>query len=394
MARILLAEDEPILNKLITRILEDAGHQVVSCGDGLEALGRIYSENFDLAVLDVVLPHIHGTRLLESFRKRQPKSMVILISGQAALDAALEAVRFGAYEFIKKPFRQDELLNVVDSALNESRLMGDSGYVYKDGRRQDKSLARNGFSYAISDSILAALAFFLAFLGQAVISEKLNLPFLLNTTELLQMSLSLGFCYAFVFVYKKCHRVDLIGNGRDLAKHIWRNISIAYVIFLAILFAGKDYHVASERMGVLFAYALGTVFLMANRYVLIANFMSLFAKEGGKNIIIVDPGKSAFDISRQIGRQSGSKRIIGFLDKNLALRDGPGANARLIASKDDVDRAVIADDVDELYISGEALSSADLIALLDKLRGRKLKIVMPGVQRESFQLADITSHIS
>ena len=193
MARILVVEDDQYLNSFITRVISDEGHRVESCHDGLEALGKIYSQEFDLAVIDVVLPHIKGTGLLEALKKSQPKAMAIIISGQSDLDSAIESIRHGAYEFIRKPFKKDELIKVVNSALEETRLMSESGYIYKDSRRKDKALVRNGIFYAVSDSILAALAFYLAFLGQSDISAWLKLPFLLKNSDIVQMSVSLGF---------------------------------------------------------------------------------------------------------------------------------------------------------------------------------------------------------
>ena len=392
MARILVVEDDQFLNKFITGVLNDEGHRVESCHDGLDALGKIYSQEFDVAVLDVVLPHLNGTHLLEAFKKSQPNGMAIIISGQSDLDSAIESIRHGAYEFIRKPLKKDELLKIVSSALEEIKLMKESGYVYKDRRRNDKALIRNGILYAVSDSILAALAFYLAFLGQSAVSARLKLPFLLNNTDLVHMSISLGFCYAFIFVYKKCHRLDLIGTGRELIGHIWRNISMAYLVFLAILFVGKDFHVISERIGVILGYFLGTLFLLANRFFLVPNVLALFGKEGQRNIVIVGSGKSAADVSRQIRRRSVSSKIVGFINEDLAFKDGPGANSRLIASRDDIDRVVIASDVEELFIVRDALSTAEILTLLDRLRGRKLKIVMLGGQEESFHIADVKSH--
>lgn len=391
MARILVVEDDPILNDFITRVMKNEGHCVTSSLDGMDALGKIYSDKFDLAVIDVILPRIAGTLLLETLKKHQPKTMVIIISGQANLDSAIDSIRHGAFEFIRKPIRKDELTKVVESALEESRLMKNSSYIYKDIRRKDRSLIKSGIYYAATDSILASLALYMAFLAQHSIFEKFRYPFLVNGVELVQMTLSLGFCYAFIFVFKRCHRVDLIGTGRELIGHLWRNITQAYLLFLAFLFIGKEVHFAYERIGVGIGYAFGLLALAANRFFIAPAILSLFGKEGKKNIIIVGSGSKTAGISKQIRRGSVTGNIVGYINKDFTLRDGPGSNARLIASPEDIDRVVITDDVEELYIDGDALSSTDILTVLDKFRGRKLKIVILGGQADSFRLADVAS---
>ncbi|MEE9552852.1 MAG: response regulator [candidate division Zixibacteria bacterium] len=394
MARILVVEDDSILNDFITRVLKKKDHLVTSSVDGLDALGKIHSDKFDLAIIDVVLPHVSGTRLLETLKKHYPKTMVIIISGQANLESAIDSLRHGAFEFFKKPLREKELTKVVDSALEEARLMKNSGYIYKDKRRKDRSLFRSGVYYALTDSVLTTLGFYLAFLVQYFVFEKINHPFLMDSAELAQMSVSLGFCYVFIFVFKRCHRVDLIGSDKELLGHLWRNITQTYLLFLAILFMGKQVHFAYDRMGVGIGYVLGFIVLAVNRFFIAPVILSRFSKEGKKNIVIVGSGDKAAGLSRQIRRGSIDGNIVGYINEDFILRKGPDPNSKVIASLEDMDRVVITDDVRELYIDGDALSSTEILTVLDKFKGRKLKIVILGGRSESFHLSDVASTVT
>jgi len=391
MAKILVIDDDPAVKGFISKALQNKNHKVTSVSDGLEALGKIYSQEFDLAIIDVVLPRIHGTKLLQALKKHRPGTMVIMISGQADLEIAIESLRGGAFDFIKKPLRVEELEKVVDSALEEAKLMLEKGYVYKDSRRNDTRMIKKGIINAAAESILLGAAFFLAIVLQSLVFSNGDQFGVIGNTELIRMSAGLGFCYAFVFVLKRSHRVDLVGSGREMIGMIWRNLTLAYIMFLAFLFVGQEMHFSSARTWIFSGYLMGFLALIANKYYISQWVHSLFGQEGKKNIVIVGTGDSAREVSRQIQRQDSSRNILGYINDEFELRAGPDRHTRLIATPDDIDHVVITDEVEELYVVGEAFSSAELLSLLDRFKGRKLKIVILGGSKEDFRLADIAA---
>ena len=391
MARILVIDDDSILNNFIAGTLGRKGHRVTSVTDGLEALGEIYSEDFDLAIIDLILPRIHGSRLLEALKKHRPRTMVIMISGQADLEGAIDSLRGGAYDFIKKPLKREELEQAVENALAESRLMKNSGYIYKDGRREDKSMIRKGVFYAAADSALVALSFYLALIGQSILFTGSDRPFLFGDSELIKMSLGLGFCYAFVFVFRRCHRAGPIGAGRELLGHLWRNITQAYIIFLAAISLGAEFQLTGGRGAIGIGYVLGFAFLYANRFFIARGFISLFGREGKKNIVVVGTGRTANEVSRLIRGHSDSRNISGYIDNDPEPKAGADDRRKLITSSEDIDRIVMTDKVEELYIAADAFSPGEILDLLDRFKDRNLKVVILGGKDDIFRPADVES---
>ncbi len=378
MAKILVVDDDLAMQSFMVKTLEAAGHQISAVSGGLEALGKIYAESFDLAILDVVLPHVSGPGLLDVIRKRSPRTMVVMVSGQADLDSTIESLKNGAYDFIKKPLKKDDLEKIVHKALEEGRLMRNSGYIYKDRRRQDKSLIKNGILYAIFDSLLAGLSIYLAFLGQIHLFRMLNQPLFMGQSELIQLGLGLTFCYAFSFVFKRSYRVDLLGSGWELTGQIWKNITRAYLLFLAILFLTEDINFTASRIAIGLGYILGFLLILTNRFIIIPSAITRLRREGKKNIVIVGSGKPAGRVSQQALRQPEPGTVIGYIDRDHSVKDSMGPNARVIASREDADRVILTDDVEELYIAGDALSATEVLNLLDRFRGPKLKVIVLG----------------
>ncbi len=389
MANILIADNDITVQGFMVKTLEAAGHQITAASDGLEALGKIYAGSFDLAILGVALPYVGGAGLLDVIRKRSPRTMVVMVSDQANLDSITEALRNGAFDFIKKPLEKNDFEKIVQKALEEGRLMRSSGYVYKDRRRLDKSLIKNGILYAISDSLLAGFSICLAFLGQIHLFRMLDRPLFMGQIEFIQMGLGLAFCYAFMFVFKRCHRVDLLGSRLELIGQIWRNVTGAYLLFAAILFLAKDMNLAASRIAIGTGYILGFLLILTNRIIVIPGAITRFRREGKKNIVIVSSGKPAARIRQRAPRQAERRAIVEYVNREHPAMDGIGPNASVIASREDADRVALTDDVEDLYIAGDAFSAAEVLSLLDRFRGRKLKVVVLGRTGEAMKQTKI-----
>lgn len=121
-ARLLIAEDDPDLRDLLQDDLEDAGYETVLAVDGRAALAHIERERefFDLLITDVNMPGLSGAGLLTAMREQRAEAPVIVITAFGSVEQAVELVKAGAFQYLTKPFVIDELLRVVEEALQQS----------------------------------------------------------------------------------------------------------------------------------------------------------------------------------------------------------------------------------------------------------------------------------
>lgn len=120
---ILIADDEPLILGMITEILREQGYAVHPVGDGLEALQALRQDKFHLALLDIGLPGLSGLELLSRIKAEFPQTEVIVFTGHAGLDSAVQALRLGAYDYLlKSEIRLENLQTVVARALERRRL--------------------------------------------------------------------------------------------------------------------------------------------------------------------------------------------------------------------------------------------------------------------------------
>lgn len=116
-ADILIVEDEPVVVTAARRILEGTGLSVATAEDGDQGLALVAKGPYRAVLCDLMLPGTTGLKVLEGARSATPPSLVIMITGYATLENALESFRLGAFDFIPKPFDSEELLAVVGRAL-------------------------------------------------------------------------------------------------------------------------------------------------------------------------------------------------------------------------------------------------------------------------------------
>lgn len=121
-ARILLIDDEAIALANLTHVLQREGHDVVACKNGEDALAELAQGRFDLVLTDLKMPGLDGMDVLRRVRVDTPDTPVIMITGHATLDSAVEAMKAGAYHYLAKPFRLAEAREVVRAALDVGRL--------------------------------------------------------------------------------------------------------------------------------------------------------------------------------------------------------------------------------------------------------------------------------
>jgi len=124
---ILVVDDEPGIRDLLAWELRGQGHYVVTAADGAEALEEIRRAEFDLIISDVRMPRVGGLEVLRFTKETAPETEVVIATGYAEIEYAIECVRQGAFDFIQKPFHTDDLLSTVSRALERRRLRRTAG---------------------------------------------------------------------------------------------------------------------------------------------------------------------------------------------------------------------------------------------------------------------------
>jgi len=121
--RLLLVDDEPrLLSSLYELLRVQAHYQLVTATNGAEALAALSRQHFDLLLLDLRLPDMSGHEIMDFVNAREIDCDVIVMSGEAGIEAAIGALKRGAYDYLRKPYNPPELLKTVENALQKRRL--------------------------------------------------------------------------------------------------------------------------------------------------------------------------------------------------------------------------------------------------------------------------------
>lgn len=123
MAKVLIVDDEGSIRRTLREILEFERYEVSEAVDGLDALAKVKQQSFDLLLLDIKMPKMDGLEALDRIREIAPDTQVVMISGHATIDTAVEAVKRGAFDFIAKPLDLNRLLITLRNALDRSNLV-------------------------------------------------------------------------------------------------------------------------------------------------------------------------------------------------------------------------------------------------------------------------------
>jgi len=129
--RLLLVDDEPRLLRSLHELLDHRGYELTTAATGEEAIAHLASQSFDLLLLDLRLPGLGGHAVMDYILAEGIDSQVIVLSGDVEIEAAIGALKRGAYDFLRKPYPPEELLNAIRHALQERALA-----------RENQSIAR------------------------------------------------------------------------------------------------------------------------------------------------------------------------------------------------------------------------------------------------------------
>ena len=116
--RILLVDDEEMYLEYLSKRLINRGYDVTKCLTGEEALQRVKTDDFDVIILDVLLPGIDGIETLREINTRKPLSEVIMLTGHTSLESGVEGMRLGAFDYLRKPCNTEELVSKIDEAYH------------------------------------------------------------------------------------------------------------------------------------------------------------------------------------------------------------------------------------------------------------------------------------
>src|SRR5688572_4836807 len=126
---LLFVDDEPALRSLMAERLSERGYEVVEADSGERAVELLARFAFDVVITDLRLPGIDGTRVIEAARERYPGIVAIVITGYGTVKDAVEAIKRGASDFVAKPFQFDELVHVLEKAMEQRRLASENAYL-------------------------------------------------------------------------------------------------------------------------------------------------------------------------------------------------------------------------------------------------------------------------
>lgn len=119
LVSVLIVDDDSGIREMLSTVLDDEGFMVETAENGKQAIKACEKSPFDVALIDIELPDIKGTELLNRLKKIQPKMIKIIITGHPALESAMKAVNERADGYVLKPFEIKELLNKIKELLNE-----------------------------------------------------------------------------------------------------------------------------------------------------------------------------------------------------------------------------------------------------------------------------------
>lgn len=120
-ASILVVDDDENICKMLSLILESRGYKVDVAYSGEKAIEKSKAKAYNIALLDIVLPDIQGTRLLKELRETTPKMIKIMVTGYPKLDNVIEALNYDADAYLTKPVNPENLIKVIEEKLEKQR---------------------------------------------------------------------------------------------------------------------------------------------------------------------------------------------------------------------------------------------------------------------------------
>src|SRR5512132_1947213 len=145
--RILVVEDEKVIRDMLADFLGMEGYVVRTAEDGTTALGELEKGHYDLVISDLKMPRMGGIQLLDAISKTAPDALTVIMTGFGTVETAIDAMKRGAYDYVLKPFKLDEVVHVVQRGIEKQRMTAENLRL-----REALSL------YKVSEAIAASLS--------------------------------------------------------------------------------------------------------------------------------------------------------------------------------------------------------------------------------------------
>ncbi len=120
--RVLVVDDEETVRDLLQRLMKEAGYDVVTAANGQEALDKVSQLNDGVVLLDIKMPGISGMEVLQQITTKWPETCVVMVTAVADTQTAIDAMKLGAYDYIIKPFKRDDVVQKVQEAIEKRKL--------------------------------------------------------------------------------------------------------------------------------------------------------------------------------------------------------------------------------------------------------------------------------
>lgn len=121
--RILLVDDEKTMVKYLSKRLIKRGFDISVAYNGFDAVEKVKESEFDVVLLDVLMPGMDGIETLREIKKLKPMAEVIMLTGHASVEVGIEGMKSGAFNYIMKPFDPNELVTEINLAFEHRRIM-------------------------------------------------------------------------------------------------------------------------------------------------------------------------------------------------------------------------------------------------------------------------------
>lgn len=126
--RILVLDDEQIVLESVSRVLDGENYQVSTCRKGEEAIDALKGGRYDILITDMKMPGMDGLQAMEALAEVDPDLSMIMLTGYATIDSAVQAMKLGAVDYIKKPFTPEQLSELVEKVMNDRKIRFEKRY--------------------------------------------------------------------------------------------------------------------------------------------------------------------------------------------------------------------------------------------------------------------------
>ncbi|MDA8139638.1 MAG: sigma-54 dependent transcriptional regulator [Desulfobacteraceae bacterium] len=138
MCRILFVDDDKDILMMVEQYLQMQGYDITTVNSGLKALDLVKDQDIDIIFTDYKMPEFNGLELLAAVKQYKPEIEVIIVTGYGSMESAIQAMKFGSYDYLQKPFKLEHLKLIIDRITEEKKVKDKNALVRKRGRERYK----------------------------------------------------------------------------------------------------------------------------------------------------------------------------------------------------------------------------------------------------------------